>query len=188
MERLTRITDSVRKSVPRWARCSDAPAAPRRQGRRLCGFTLAESLIASVVLAIAVVGVATTIAASHQQSRQLQIQAATVAAARQLMEEIAAKPLVDSDPTPGWPVVTDRSLYDTVADYSGYTDASPLQSLAADVVHQPVIRTVTLHYPTELFGGILTTGEMVIIEVSARDSSGDGCTMNRLVSRANLRR
>ena len=56
------------------------------------GFTLVESLIATVILAIAVVGIAGTLAATYQQSKEQTSSAEATQLARQLMEEISAKP------------------------------------------------------------------------------------------------
>jgi type II secretory pathway pseudopilin PulG len=90
------------------------------------GFTLAESLIAAVVLAISVLAVGGVLAAASQQSSDSQEQLTAVSLARELMEEIAAKPLADpltgavgpgseaSDST--------RRLFNNIGDYAGYTD------------------------------------------------------------------
>src|SRR5688572_21716528 len=92
------------------------------------GYTLAESLIASVVLAAAVVGISTTLSASYQQSTIRGNTNTALILAQQLMEEIAGKPLdlaASATNLPGWSGgQTDRSLYDTVDDYHGYTDTS----------------------------------------------------------------
>ncbi|MEA2708341.1 MAG: hypothetical protein QOF78_942 [Phycisphaerales bacterium] len=95
---------------------------------RACGYTLAESLIASVVLAIAIVGIAGTLAASYQQNTVRGNTTTALNLAQQLMEEIAAKPLelpVGQTNQPGWAQgQTDRRQYDTINDYHGYADLS----------------------------------------------------------------
>ena len=92
------------------------------------GYTLAESLIASVVLAASVVGIAGTLSASYKQNSVRGSTTTAVNLAQQLMEEIAARPvqLLDGQTDmPGWgDGQTDRRLYDTVDDYHGYTDFS----------------------------------------------------------------
>ena len=92
------------------------------------GYTLAESLIASVVLAAAVVGIAGTLSASYQQTAVRGNLNTALILAQQLMEEIAAKPVdVPSGQTdkPGWSQgQTDRTQYDNFIDYDGYTDTS----------------------------------------------------------------
>jgi Tfp pilus assembly protein PilV len=95
---------------------------------RRAGYTLAESLIASVVLAASVVGIAGTLAASYQQNTVRGNTTTALNLAQQLMEEIAAKPVeLASGLTnkPGWSNgQTDRRQYDTIDDYDGYTDFS----------------------------------------------------------------
>ena len=92
-------------------------------------FTLVESLIASVVLAVAVVGIAGTIAASYQQSRDQASAAEAAQLARQLIEEISAKPFAvppdSANDAAGWTSGNpNRATYDDVQDYHGYTDVS----------------------------------------------------------------
>ena len=94
---------------------------------RRSGYTLFESLLASSVLAIAVVGISSVLAASYQQSAIRGNTGTALSLAQQLMEEISSKPL---DPPqqpdkPGWSQgQTDRSQYDTVDDYNGYSELS----------------------------------------------------------------
>jgi type II secretory pathway pseudopilin PulG len=98
-------------------------ADPRRRG-----FTLAESLIASVVLAAAVIGIAGTLSASYQQSSVRGNLNTALTLAQQLMEETAARPIDAPSGTtdkPGWSSgQTDRTQYDTLGDFNGYTDVS----------------------------------------------------------------
>ena len=177
--------------APARSRPARAARDMRTHGR---GFTLAESLIAAVVLAIAVVGVATTITASHQQTVATQSDSQAVALARQLMEEIASRPLLASgaDATPGWPDDTNRAHYDSVNDYSGYTDGTPLPTLEgttrADIASVPFTRKVTIQSPVMIFGTTPPAGDMVIVEVKARDASGRTCALRRLFTRANVQR
>src|SRR5215207_5072256 len=111
--------------VARSTRITNRCGGPRA---RAGGFTLAESLIASVVLAAAVVGIAGTLAASYQQDTVRGNITTAINLAQQLMEEIAARPLeLTSGATnkPGWSSgQTDRRQYDTIDDYNGYTDFS----------------------------------------------------------------
>jgi hypothetical protein len=85
-------------------------------------------LIASVVLAAAVVGIAGTLSASYQQSTVRGNLSTALALAQQLMEETAAKPIDAPSGTidkPGWSAgQTDRTQYDTLDDFNGYTDVS----------------------------------------------------------------
>ena len=166
------------------ARAGGGAAAASRVRR---AYTLAESMIASVVLAVAVIGVATTIAASHQQTGAVESDAVAVGAARQLMEEIAAKPLLASDATPGWAGGNhDRLYYDAIGDYAGFTEASPVFTLEGqkmDAGPAEYVRTVKVTYPTSVFGTTAAAGEFALVEVSVRGSRGKGCTLQRLVAR-----
>jgi prepilin-type N-terminal cleavage/methylation domain-containing protein len=148
------------------------------------GFTLIESLMASVVLAIAVVGVAGTLAASHAQAAVTEETARATALCRQLIEEIASKPVVATDATAGWPTQTDRALYDSIGDYSGYSELNPplMLSGATTGVAEGFSRSVTLTYPTTLFGQTVTAGDWVLISVRTKDASGRSITLNRLVA------
>jgi len=91
-------------------------------------FTLAESLIAAVVLAAAVIGISGVLSASYQQSDIHGQMSTALELAQQLMEEIASTPMdVPAGQTnkPGWSSgQTDRTQYDTIDDFNGYTDSS----------------------------------------------------------------
>jgi prepilin-type N-terminal cleavage/methylation domain-containing protein len=103
----------------------------RDAATKLRGFTLAESLTASVVLAVAVVGISSALSASYQQSGSHEESATALDLARELMEEISAKPFtVSGTNAGGWPVETDRSNYDTIDDFHGYQDSSDTMQLS----------------------------------------------------------
>jgi hypothetical protein len=94
-------------------------------------------LIAAVVLAIAVVGIAGTLAASYQQQRNQVSASEATQLARQLMEEISAKPfeLAAGDPNnPGWSAGNrNREQYDEIGDYHGFADVSTnIKTLSGD--------------------------------------------------------
>lgn len=90
----------------------------RRFVNRPRGFTLTESLIASVVLATSVIGVAGALSVSYQNSEGLDHSAVATALARQLLEEVTAKPYTDEDGS---------NDYRSIADYYDrpFTDATP---------------------------------------------------------------
>jgi hypothetical protein len=89
-------------------------------------FTLAEAMIASVVLAASVIGIAGALSASYRQNAIRGNQATALFLAQQLMEEISSRPLsVSGTDLPGWSGgQTNRANYDTIGDYNGYTDLS----------------------------------------------------------------
>jgi Tfp pilus assembly protein PilV len=88
-------------------------------------FTLLEALAASVVLAILVLGVCSMLSSSYEQSDAVQATGNSVMLARQLLDEITAKPMQDPStalgPEPG---MTSRSQYQYVTNYNGYADTS----------------------------------------------------------------
>jgi prepilin-type N-terminal cleavage/methylation domain-containing protein len=91
------------------------------------GFTLIEALIATVVLCIATVGIAQLLGISAQQSVAMRHQSISLELAKQLMEEIASKPVADSTGNISLGHETgenSRSQYDTIDDYNGYTDTT----------------------------------------------------------------
>ena len=97
------------------------------------GVTLMESLIATTVLAVGVVGVSGSLIASSQQTSEVDDAVVVKALASGLMEEIAAKSFAapTTNDIPGWTAGNkDRSKYDNVADYDRYTDVSPFSSIA----------------------------------------------------------
>lgn len=154
-------------------------------------FTLAESLLAAVVLAIAVIAVSATLSASQAHVNAIENGSRAASLARQLMEEIAAKPFVAVDATPGWPGVTSRASYDTVNDYDGYTDTTPLPMLDGEpsgAGGAGFTRSVTFHYPATLFGTTPHAGDFVIVDVAVRDPSGVACTLRRLFAQVDLDR
>jgi Tfp pilus assembly protein PilV len=119
------------------------PAVAGRSATRVImrtprGFTLAEALIASVVLAVSILGIASALACSSQQSMATDEAAVTTALGKQLLEEIAAKPFPIPGVTtnPGWSSGShDRSTYDDVADYDGYTDSTPITTLSGAIIN-----------------------------------------------------
>jgi prepilin-type N-terminal cleavage/methylation domain-containing protein len=171
-----------------------------------CGFTLAESLVASVVLALAVVGVSGALVASQRQTDMQEDSAVAVSLARELIERVAAKPLELSDGTTGlagWPGVTNASLYDTAGDFDGYHDVvtSPVwrnrnvsvsfttaAPPAAQSGQPQYARTVSVTYPTSLFGTAINAGDVAIVKISVQGPSGGAVTLSRVVSKAAITR
>ena len=97
----------------------------RTARRSRAGFTLAEAMIASIVLAVATIGISSSIGASYQQDQSVQQMSTAIALNRQLMEEISAKPFDDPNGTSALGPETGestRSLYDNVDDYNGYSE------------------------------------------------------------------
>jgi hypothetical protein len=131
-------------------------------------------MVASTVLAIAVVGIAGPLGAASEQSKVLKERGTALVLARQLMEEIAAKPLQDGGstcqlgPESG---ETDRSKYDSADDYHGYHDTTAsLNDLSgqsagfdASVVYS---RDVTVQYRNSVAGSSVPSGDYGLVTVS----------------------
>jgi Tfp pilus assembly protein PilV len=178
--------------------CRTTPISTRRAPGRHRGFGLAEGLIASVVLATAVVAVSAAINASYAQTATMSEDVRMTQLAQQLLEEIAAKPLGDPDRTPPTDTViapdeATRSQYDDVGDYNGYTDRSDdLQTAGGQAIASsdgPVYtRTVSVEFRDQPQGPASRWGDMALISVSVNSSSGLSLRLSRLVTRTSWSR
>lgn len=172
------------------------PPRPARRGRP--AFTLAESLIASVVLALGVVGLSGTLAGSYQQTTALRQTATAVALGRQLLEEIAAKPL--ADPTTGstatgpGPGETSRALFDNVGDYDRYTDASTaMPTLAGGSVDatggEVYTRQVSVSLGASPTGDSTSPGtDFALVTVTVTTPAGQTVWLSRVVANSTFTR
>lgn len=151
-------------------------------------------MIASVVLAAAVIGIGGMLAASYQQSAVRGDTTSGLTMAQQLMEEIASKP-IDPPSLPnhsGWSLgQTDRSQYDTIDDYNGYTDLSNSMAMRDGNSIQmgqtgSYTRTVTVTQnalPTGLTG---TASDFVLVTVKVTMPQGDSASVSQLFTRATV--
>jgi Tfp pilus assembly protein PilV len=142
--------------------------------RRRRGFGLAEAMMATTVLAIAVVGIAGPLGAASEQARAGAERGAALILARELMEEIVAKPLWDGGtschlgPESG---ETDRSKYDSVDDYNGYSDSTKeLKNLSGQTVtySTPAVysRNVKVAYRTSPNSASVSSGDFALVTVT----------------------
>ena len=120
-----------------------------RRARR-SGFTLAESLIASVVLAASVIGISGALSASYQQTQSVDETSVAMSLARELMEEISAKQFVDPDVAEG--SHTTRATRDNIADYHNYTDQSTALPLINGTTRNVTGTAVYTRLVTVIFG------------------------------------
>lgn len=151
-------------------------------------------MIASVVLAASVIGIAGALAASYQQSSVRGNTATAMALARQLMEEISSVPLdpVGSTNAAGWSAGQhDRTLYDTIDDYHGYTDSSAAltttDGTAIDVGDGATYtRTVSVQanaLPSGLTG---TAANFSLVTVSVAMPRGQTMSISKLFTRTTI--
>ena len=187
MGRATSIIDA--KSTSR-----DAGAA--RVSRR-AGLTLAESLVAAVVLAVAVVGIMGPISASHHQSRAAEESSTCASLARQLMDEIAARVFVDptDQSTTLGPEIDEstRAQFDNVDDFHGYRDSSDgsagdrIKAVDGTIVtlQTPGVfqRSVAVEYRQTPAGPPVMSGDFALIRVVVQGEGGKRVVVNRLATR-----
>jgi prepilin-type N-terminal cleavage/methylation domain-containing protein len=160
------------------------------------GFTLVESLIASVVLAVAVVGIAGTLAASYQQARDQVSVAEATQLARQLIEEISARPFEVPAGSPsnavGWSAGNpNRAIYDDISDYHGYTDNSTSITTQAGVVQSfgtagPYERFVTVTEGPVPQGHTAPAIDFKQVKVTVTRPGGSAVVISKVFTRANL--
>jgi len=137
------------------------------------GFTLVESTIATVFLSLAVVGISSSISASSQQVRALEETSASVALARQLVEQLSAESFAD------------------LASYNGYTDTSSAITAAGssttDVTPgETYTRSVTVTYRATFSGTPAPSGSFATVEVTVTAPSNRTFKIAKVFSDVNL--
>jgi Tfp pilus assembly protein PilV len=187
------------------------PAAPLAGRARFAArpgrgaFTLIEAMIASSILAVAVIAIGTSLSTSVQQTASVDGDSTSLLLARQLMEEIAAKPFVDpatGTPTPNISAgggsavgsIPARAAFNDVGDYHGYADtvdaANPARSLqgktAAVTNGRGYTRDVNIKFRTTPAGSSTTTGNFAIIKVTVTAPGGRSVTVWRMATNATL--
>jgi Tfp pilus assembly protein PilV len=160
---------------------------PARLLRAARAFTLAEALIASVVLAIAVVGIAGTLAASYDTRTSSDEDATAATLARTLLEEIAAKPFATTASSSGWSAGNkNRATYVNVADYQGYTDENPFRSLDGQEIDLEAAyrRSVNYTCPATITasGTTMTSNQFGLVTVTVTSKSGRVTRLSRLLT------
>lgn len=169
-------------------------------------------MLASVTLAIAVIAIGSSLSSSVGQSAAVEQDATSVLLARQLMEEIAAKPF--RDPTngtvttntaalanaaaaaaaAGMSSVPARASYDDVGDYHGYTDtiddSHPIRSLqggtASVTNNRRYTRSVTVQFRATPSGTAATTGDFALVTVTVTAPGGRTVSICRVATNTTL--
>ena len=146
--------------------------------------------MASAVLAIAVVGVAGPLVASSEHARVARERSGALAAARQLMEEIAARPLHHGAPTPLGPTLPfedTRAKYNTVGDYHGYRDTTAdgldENTPAATKAGAAYARLVSVEYRTASYDPAPGPSDFAVVTVAVTTPRGDVLRVSRLFCR-----
>lgn len=156
------------------------PARTRRPG-----FSVVEGLVASAVLAIAVIGIAGPLAASSEHASVARERNGAVALARQLMEQIASHPLCNGAPTtlgPTLPYEDGPAKYDTVGDFHGYQDNPVLSQngSATAATGATYTRTVTVEYRTPTFDPTPNVSDFAVVTVTVTSPRKDVLRVARL--------
>jgi prepilin-type N-terminal cleavage/methylation domain-containing protein len=165
------------------------PAFNRRGGlHRTRGFTLAECLIASVVLAVTVLGITGALTAATHQAEAMEVDAYSLSLARQAMEEIASRgfdPPASND-QPGWGAGSTVSAnYDDIKDFNGLDEqaaaaASPVRLI--DTIS--FRRQVSVEFRATPSGVANPTGDFALITVTVTPAShGAPLTLHRMAAR-----
>lgn len=165
--------------------------------RRVRGFTLAESLVASTVLAASVVGAVAPLIASQEQSAVLRERAAALSLGRQLMEEISSKPYVaaSGSTAPGYLAGTHvRTNYDEIADYDQYSDTtSSLGDIGGSTMSFGTAEgsytravSVSAQASPSWTGSNGASADFTMVTVTVTTPRGEHVTLNRLFTKTSL--
>lgn len=169
--------------------CRTSNTSSRRRG-----FSIAEAMMASMVLAIAVVGVCGPLSAASEQSQVMRERSTALLLARQLMEEIAAKPLLDGGlacrlgPESG---ESSRGKYDSADDYNGYTDStSAFKTLDGQTVQFGAVgtftRQVAVEYRATPSGSASAAGDFGLVTVTVTTPHKQDIKVSRLLTKQSV--
>ena len=159
----------------------------RRTGTKT-GFVLAEALIASVVLAVALVAISATFSSGHQQGYYAAHWERGRALAEELAEYILSKPYYDPQgetgrgPDDGEVAFAD---FDNLDDFHGYSQSAALLSDIAGnpypAAYHTFSRRVEVKYMSKTYGTLGGTLYGVRVRVYVEDKDGWEFMLNRFV-------
>lgn len=145
-------------------------------------------MIAVLVLAVSATAVAGVLSAARAQGAATGDLTSTQDLARELMEEISAKPFADPD-GPG--VIgpdlgeNDRVVFDNVDDYHGYADTPERQEGTQAKKYK---RSVTVSYRATRNGADAVAGDFAVIRVAVTGPDNRQVTLSQVVTCAVCRR
>ncbi|MBN2560690.1 MAG: type II secretion system protein [Phycisphaerae bacterium] len=166
----------------------------RNDARARGGFTLAEALLASTILAIVAATATLPFTAGVQQVNEAAKLEQAVALGQAMMEEILARPFFEPDeriasPGPG-PDETSRELFNNIDDFDGYAESvGDLRNFENAVITDPSSdgfwRDVSVDYVS--FPGLGQAGDdvnsFVHIRVRVYHNNALLVTLDRVASR-----
>ena len=159
-----------------------------RRGRRE-GLSLVETMLAMVVLSIAVFATLSTLVAGEQQLQEADHTLAASRLARDLLEEIVTKAYEDPQ-EPGKPPgpeqgENNRTLYDDCDDYNNFHDNPGDARNAAGTLYGPnqqvFKRKVNVTAATNTIASLGATVPGLLVEVTVEDARGRTWTYNRFI-------
>jgi type II secretory pathway pseudopilin PulG len=150
------------------------------------GFLLIEGMLASVILAVAAVAIASLLLTANEEATVMRENATAASLAGQLLEEIAAKPL---GTYPWTAVPTSRPSFTYAEDYRGYSDTtSTITTLSTNTPADPGTgalfqRTVTVTAQTGPTGSSAPLGDFAVVTVTVTTPSQRTFSLSRLIAR-----
>jgi hypothetical protein len=149
-------------------------------------------MIAVTILGAAVIGIVSPLCASHVEVDARAQTNASLSLARQLLEEIGAKPYLGTDglihngPDAG---MTTRAAYTSQGNYNGYSDStSSLTMLDGTSVSLglPVVyrRSVGVQYLSSRTGTASSTGDYALITVTVSATNLPTVSLSRMTTKA----
>jgi prepilin-type N-terminal cleavage/methylation domain-containing protein len=156
-------------------------------------FTLVESLLASVILAVALAGITETVATGQLQMTDLARERNAMMLAEDMMERVLALPYSDPDgaSTPG-PESGEVGFaaFDNMDDYHNFSEAKGTCTNAAGVAYPSAIfggfsRSVTVVYGTATATGLAHSITGLTVTVTVKDANKRAWTLSRFVAQPN---
>ncbi len=156
--------------------------------KRRAGFTIAEVLVASIMLALVVAAVGQAVAAAQMQSHASLRQQQAASLLDELMEEVLAHPYIDpqGDTTMGPDTGESGRLdFDAADDYHGFTEsAGALYDAGAELLpaaFQLFSRSVSMVSGTTAVSGFATPVAGLTITVTVQDQNNLTWTTTRFM-------
>jgi Tfp pilus assembly protein PilV len=154
--------------------------------------------MAGAVLAVLAAGLCSMLLASNQQNQVLNQTATALSLGRQLMEEIASKPLLDPATGSTTPAATAqtvaRSQFTGIGDYNLYTDSgAAMTTLAGGTVNATgggtYTRSVSVQLGATPSGDSLSpTSDFALVTVTVTAPSGQTVQLRRVFTNYTLSR
>ena len=159
-----------------------------KQGTRETGFTLVESMIATVVLAVIVLSVSVAVTSGQRQMYEAMHAQRAIGLAEELMESILALPYddPDGDSSPG-PEVDETSVsdFDNADDFHGYSEPAGELTDTAGLTYpseyQLFSREVIAQYDSHVVAGLGAPMPGLTVTVTARDQAGRTWSLTRFI-------